>query len=56
MSILESCDIETGEGFEDYVVDSFYDAGFSVHKTKKSWGGGCNLIAKKRASCRSMSG
>lgn len=46
MSILESYDIETGEGFEDYVADSFYDAGFSVHKTQKSWDGGCDLIAK----------
>jgi superfamily II DNA or RNA helicase/Holliday junction resolvase-like predicted endonuclease len=46
MSILESYDLETGEGFEDYVADAFHDSDFSVSKTKKSWDGGCDLIAK----------
>lgn len=50
MSILESYDIETGEGFEDYVADAFFDSGFSVSKTKKSWDGGCDLIAKSGQS------
>ena len=50
ITILESYDIETGEGFEDYVADALYDCGFSVSKTKKSWDGGCDLIAKSGES------
>jgi HJR/Mrr/RecB family endonuclease len=46
MSLLESYSLETGEEFEDYVGGSLYDSGYSVRKTKQSWDGGCDLVAK----------
>jgi hypothetical protein len=47
LTIEESYELETGEDFEDYVASSLFASGFTIQKTKRSWDGGCDLIAKK---------
>lgn len=47
MSLLETYSLETGEEFESYVSSALFDSGFIVNTTKRSWDGGCDLIAKK---------
>ena len=45
MTLEESYEIETGEGFEDYVASSLANSGFKIYTTPRSHDGGCDLIA-----------
>ena len=45
MTLEESYEIETGEGFEDYVASSLANSGFKIFMTPRSHDGGCDLIA-----------
>jgi HJR/Mrr/RecB family endonuclease len=45
MTLEESYEIETGEGFEDYFASSLANSGFKIYTTPRSHDGGCDLIA-----------